>query len=61
MWQFIISGYVPGTDFQITFEMFELFILFLLGGAVLYSLLRQFAYFYIATLKIQSGAKKQTT
>ncbi len=22
MWQFIVSGYIPGTDIQVTFDMF---------------------------------------
>lgn len=49
MWQFIITGYVPGTEFQITFEIFLLFMLFAFAGILLYFELKQFAHFYIQT------------
>lgn len=61
MWHFIISGYVPGTDFQITFEMIELFVLFILGGAILYSLLKQLAYFYLFALRVQHASSEEKT
>ena len=59
MWQFIISGYIPGTDFQITFEMFELFIIISLGIAVSYNLIKQVIHVYRLTifLKLQSHAE----
>lgn len=31
MWQFIISGYVPGTNFQITFDVIINFVIILIG------------------------------
>ena len=34
MWQFIISGYIPGTDIQITFDIIATFGLSALGALV---------------------------
>lgn len=40
MWQFIISGYVPGTDFQVTFEAWTFFVTVLCSAVLLFFILR---------------------
>ncbi len=42
MWQFIISGYVPGTEIQITFEIFATFSAVTLSFFMFWLLLRQY-------------------
>lgn len=42
MWQFIISGYIPGTTVQITFEIFLLFSLSTASAFALWLLARHY-------------------
>jgi NO-binding membrane sensor protein with MHYT domain len=41
MWQFIVSGYIPGTDIQVTFEMFVTFVTAFLAVFLFWFTLRQ--------------------
>jgi hypothetical protein len=41
MWQFIVSGYIPGTDIQITFEMIATFFVATTSFFLLWAIMRQ--------------------
>lgn len=41
MWQFIVSGYIPGTNFQVTFVLFQLVVGIAVIVYLLYVLLKQ--------------------
>ena len=41
MWQFIISGYVPGTDIQITFDIIATFVGVFVASIILWVTLRR--------------------
>jgi hypothetical protein len=50
MWQFIISGYVPGTDFQFTYDIFLATICLSLVG---------YLFFHVAKETISSLQSKE--
>lgn len=59
MWQFIISGYIPGTDLQITFDVLATFALTALGVLVLYIAIKHRVQINREINKIISDLEKQ--
>jgi hypothetical protein len=41
MWQFIVSGYIPGTDVQLTFDIFAMFIVSFLSVFITFIVIRR--------------------
>ena len=51
MWQFIVSGYLPGTDIQITFEMLATFFVATASFFLVWAIMRQIEIVRFKTLE----------